>query len=135
MGRSIAFGGHFPLRFVAIEAGPRICKPCPLFILGFCPAFFVVLCFMNSRFNLGLRPATASSNSLFNRTADALDGNAPAFPDTFTLETLLVPAEASHSSVFALSLAQRAKFSPLCFQSVANVSSLFFTLFHSSQRS
>jgi hypothetical protein len=43
------------------------------------------------------------SDSLFNRAADALDGNAPAFPDSFTLETLLVPAEASHSSVFALS--------------------------------
>jgi hypothetical protein len=65
---------------------------------------------MNSRFNLGLRPATASSNSVFNRTADALDGNASAFPDDFTLETLLVPAEASHSSVFALSSRQEQNF-------------------------
>jgi hypothetical protein len=64
---------------------------------------------MNSRCNLGLRRATASSNSLFNRKADGINGNTSAFPDTFTLETLLVPAEASHSSLFALCSHQERK--------------------------
>jgi len=54
---------------------------------------------MNSRFNLGLRPATASSNSLFDRKADGIDGNSSAFSDRFTFEALLVPADASHSSL------------------------------------
>jgi len=58
---------------------------------------------MNSRFNLGLRARNRPSSSLFNRKADGIDGNASAFPDSFILEELLVPAEASHSSLFALS--------------------------------
>jgi hypothetical protein len=64
---------------------------------------------MNSRCTLGLRRATASSNSLFNRKADGINRNASAFPDTFTLETLLVPAEATHSPLFALCSHQERK--------------------------
>src|SRR6266851_934972 len=63
----------------------------------------MVCCHMNSRFNLGLRARNRPSSSLFNRKADGIDGNASAFPDSFILEELLVPAEASHSSLFALS--------------------------------
>jgi hypothetical protein len=83
---------------------------------------------MNSRFNLGLRPATASSDALLNRKADGIDGNAPAYPDRFTFETPLVPAEASHSSLFALSSRQERNFRPFVFNHL-------HTLFHSLQRS
>ena len=83
---------------------------------------------MNSRFNLGLRPATASSDALLNRKADGIDGNAPAYPDRFTFGTPLVPAEASHSSLFALSSRQERNFRPFVFNHL-------HTLFHSLQRS
>jgi hypothetical protein len=80
---------------------------------------------MNSRFNLGLRPATASSHSLFNRQADGIERNASASPDRFTLGTLLVPADASHSSLFARFLRQQRKIRALVFQSLAHAFSLF----------
>jgi hypothetical protein len=83
---------------------------------------------VNSRFNLGLRPATASSNSLFNREADGIDGNASAFPDSFTLETLLVPADASHPSLFARFLDQQRRIRALVFNPLR-------ILFHSLQTS
>jgi hypothetical protein len=76
---------------------------------------------MNSRFNLGLRPATAQETF---QAQDAIDGNASAHPDTFALETLLVPAVASHSLLTALLSVPRVKFSPLCFQSLAHSFSL-----------
>src|SRR5260370_17011004 len=79
---------------------------------------------MEPRFHLGLRPATTSCSSLFNRKADGIDRNASAFPDRFTLETLLVPAEASHSSLFALSSRSSEIFAPLFSITCA----LFFTL-------
>jgi len=79
---------------------------------------------MNSRCNLGLRRATASSNSLFSRQADGINGNASAFADTFTLETPLVPAGATHSSLFGSAHTRSAKFAP-CFQSLVQSFSLF----------
>jgi hypothetical protein len=85
---------------------------------------------MNSRCNLGLRRATASSNSLFNRKADGINGNTSAFPDTFTLETLLVPAEASHSSLFALCSHQERKIRSLFSITCA----VFFTLGKRAER-
>jgi len=61
---------------------------------------------MDSRCNLGLRGATAASNSLFNRKAgESTEMRRP--PDTFTLETLLAPAAATHSSLFALCSPQK----------------------------
>src|SRR5258708_39376318 len=82
---------------------------------------------MNSRFHLGLRPATTSSSSLFNRKADGIDSNASAFPDRFTLESLFVPAEASHSSLFALSSRKERNLRPFVFNHLR-------TLFHSLQK-
>ena len=84
----------------------------------------MVCCHGNSRFSLGLRPGTASNNSLFHRKAGALGRNAQAVPDTFSIETLLVPAEASRSSLFILSSRNERNFRPLVSISCA----LLFTL-------